>query len=375
MSLPKLFSYDSKNRIKEWYVTVEGDTFKVFSGLKSGKVSCKSTTKCTGKNIGKANETTPEQQAEKEALAKWTKQKDKNYHEVLGEAKEKTLPMLAGKYQDNSHKVNWPWYGLYKLDGVRCTVFCEDGKVRFQSRGGKDYPVIEEIAEELLDNYFLDNHELVFDGELYSHKYHLEDIVSAVKKHNIMTPDLVFYMFDMYDPAKPDQSYRDRYIDLKNLNALKDHCEIDRTNVIKRVTLESEQDMLRLHEQATKEGFEGVVLRDPEAPYVFNQRKTTFLKYKESLDKEFKVVDIVLDKNGGGIPVCEIEISTQDEPVQFKANYAGTHEFRRLLAENSNEYIGKWLTVEFESYSKYGVPLKPIGKCFREVNEKGAVLE
>lgn len=372
MSLPKLFSYDSKNRIKEWYVTVEGDTFKVFSGLKGGKVSCKSTTKCTGKNIGKVNETTPEQQAEKEALAKWTKQKDKNYHEVLGEAKEKTLPMLAGKYQDNSHMVNWPWYGLYKLDGVRCTVFCEDGKVRFQSRGGKDYPVIDRVAKELLDYYFRDNPDLVFDGELYAHGYHLEDIVSAAKKYNSTTDKLVFYMFDMYDPAKPDQPYKDRYKSLKTLNALSNPCY---TNVVLAYSMLSEQDMLRLHKQATEEGYEGVVLRDPEAPYVFNQRKTTFLKYKESLDREFRVVDIVLDKNGGGIPVCEIYSMYCDLPETFKANYAGTHEFRRLLAQYPNEYIGKWLTVEFESYSKYGVPLKPIGKCFREVNEKGAVLE
>ena len=60
----------------------------------------------------------------------------------------------------------------------------------------------------------------------------------------------------------------------------------------------------------------------------------------------------------------------------------GTREFQQkvyddwLLAGLSIPDEYKWLTVKFEKYSKYGIPTKTKGKCFRKVDPiTGEVLE
>ena len=59
----------------------------------------------------------------------------------------------------------------------------------------------------------------------------------------------------------------------------------------------------------------------------------------------------------------------------FRANKKGTHVHRKELWDNKEHFVGKWMKVEFESWSKLGVPLKPIGVVFREVDENGQPIE
>src|SRR5271170_7191502 len=82
-----------------------------------------------GKNAGKANATTAVGQAEKEAAAKWTKQKKKGYVESKADAEAEVtdaviegglLPMLAHKYKDFAKKIIFPCHVQPKLDGMRC---------------------------------------------------------------------------------------------------------------------------------------------------------------------------------------------------------------------------------------------------------------
>ena len=72
----EIYKIDKKDNTRVWNVVVEGDTYTVSTGIKDmGQTH--NPTKVTGKNIGKKNETTPEQQAIKEATAKRTKQIDR----------------------------------------------------------------------------------------------------------------------------------------------------------------------------------------------------------------------------------------------------------------------------------------------------------
>lgn len=77
-SFPVLFSIDKSGKRRHWSVTVTGDTVTSVSGLETGK---KITTnrQYSGKNVGKKNETSPEQQAELEAYKDWVKKVEKGY--------------------------------------------------------------------------------------------------------------------------------------------------------------------------------------------------------------------------------------------------------------------------------------------------------
>ncbi|MGL5565314.1 MAG: hypothetical protein ACRDC4_06230, partial [Plesiomonas sp.] len=68
-----LFGKDTKGGIKQWSISVESNVITVMHGKLGGKMQTKFTV-CEGKNIGRANETTPWQQAQAEAESKYKKQ-------------------------------------------------------------------------------------------------------------------------------------------------------------------------------------------------------------------------------------------------------------------------------------------------------------
>lgn len=366
---PALFAKAKTGKIKEWNISVEGSTITVLHGQIDGKMTPQVHTVTEGKNIGKANETTPAEQALSEAKSKWNKQFDKDYREDIDDIPTSTLPPLAKKYQDYASALGSEYDVLCKLDGVRMTAFYNDGDVLFQSRGGKPYPVIQEIADELYEKVWRSWPNFVVDGELYCHTLHLEDITSAVKKHKESTAKIEFRVFDMFQPDKPDMVWEDRY---REYGALIGN---DETNIRVRAILAtrtySEQQMKALHDRYVAIGYEGVVLRKLGTPFVFGHRTSDFQKYKVPLDAEFKVIRFDIDKNGCAVPICALDNKVDPARNEFKAPLLGTREYQQEIAQNQGKYIGKWLKVVFEAYSKYGVPAKPKGHAFREMDEDG----
>ena len=122
--LPTLYKRTSTGAIEQWTIVIEGSSFYTKAGQFGGKITTSAPTICEGKNEGKANERTPEEQAQAEARAKWTKQQDKGYTEhfnLVDEAQEAFYrPMLAHKYQDHKDKIEWP---------TKFKITTEDGKI------------------------------------------------------------------------------------------------------------------------------------------------------------------------------------------------------------------------------------------------------
>ena len=116
----KLYGKDSKGNIKEWYIKVVGNEIHVSHGRKDGKMQTKVTV-CQGKNIGRANEKSPETQAVLEAISKINKQMDKLYRESELELEDlkPLLPMLAHDYTKVGHRMRYPCHVSPKLDDMR----------------------------------------------------------------------------------------------------------------------------------------------------------------------------------------------------------------------------------------------------------------
>jgi DNA ligase-1 len=371
MNLSKLYAKDSKGNIKVWFVTVNGPEIIVSFGQDGGKIQTQITT-CKPKNVGRANETTAEDQAQHEAQSKWNKQIKRGYCADKDNIASNTLPPLAKKYQDAGHQINWPADVLVKLDGVRCTFFYEgDGKVVFQSRGGEKYPVIQEIASELVDRVFKYFPAYIVDAEIYCHGMYLEDITGAVKKHNDNTKLLKAHVFDIFNPYKPCEAWQQRHSRYL-LDLYYDSKPHSRVEFLTALRVPDEESMIELHDEYVEQKYEGVVIRELDGLFEFDKRTSAFQKYKIPVTKEFKLVDVLKDKNGCGIPVCEVEVDGVMKT--FKAPLAATHEKRRELLDNKINYVLEWLTVDFEKLSKYGIPTKAIGKAFRELDESGKVM-
>ena len=76
--LPRLYKITKTGATQICEISYDGPTFSVRWGQLEGKIQTKATP-CTGKNIGRSNETTPEFQAMLEATAKHKKKIDSGY--------------------------------------------------------------------------------------------------------------------------------------------------------------------------------------------------------------------------------------------------------------------------------------------------------
>ena len=78
METKLLYGLDKSGKYKVWSIWTEGPELYIMHGAENGKMQAKCEI-VQGKNIGRSNETSPEQQAELEAESRYKKQLDKGY--------------------------------------------------------------------------------------------------------------------------------------------------------------------------------------------------------------------------------------------------------------------------------------------------------
>jgi len=364
MNHEKLYKIDSKNRTREWSITVLNNTFTTHAGLVDGKMVEK-TTVCKPKNIGRANETTAIQQASLEAQAKWIKKRDRELYvifEDIGKPQLYIPSMLALDATKVGHRIKWGralYVGQAKLNGVRCTTkYFGPGDIRLFSRKGKEYkvPHIQEQLEKLY--YKFGDNNLSFDGELYIHNMELGDISGAVSGDKLQ-PLLEFRIFDL---ANPNMSFTHRNKMLKETDDLSwapalTHVPID--------IVSSMEDAKRMHDKFIRRGYEGLIIRDVEYEYQFGKRTPALFKYKEFQDDEFEIIDVEPDKDGDQA----VLVYQTAAGIVFKARSRGTNDYREHQLAYPLEYIGRFGTVRFSNLLKSGVPEFPRGIHVRPKHE------
>jgi DNA ligase-1 len=264
-----------------------------------------------------------------------------------------------------------------KLDGIRCLTTCWT----LQSRRNTPItscPHIEEFLEHV-HNTSEFWHGIKFDGELYIHGADLQTTQSAIARkeyHSSLIRGIKYHIFDVVDVETP---FADRATLLttfeKELNDLwetfeptkpywYDGCPIEVVPSYHTPGTDSpdfHNVLQRVHKNFMNSGYEGTIIRNPLAKYQLNYRTYDLLKYKDQLDAEFKVIDVVEGKNS-----CAIFLCVTATGKKFKVNPAYTVSRKRQVLRYKENYIGKLLTVKYEKLSQEGVPLKPIGHTIRE---------
>lgn len=359
METKLLYGLDKSGKYKVWSIWTEGHELYIMHGSENGKMQ----TKCEniqGKNIGRSNETSPEQQAEFEAESRYKKQLDKGYRPTKEELVElPLLPMLAADYLKQGHRIKYPCYASAKLDGVRCLAIRHEDRVELKSRGGKEYSV-EHIQAELMQVMKVGD---ILDGELYIHGKFLEEIVSAVKKTNENTKDLHYIIFDLVS----DDQYHSRRTDLLTVRIPPNGS----LEILGHATVFSEEEMKATHKRFVSCGYEGIMLRNADGMYESGKRSADLQKYKEFFDEEFEIVAVGKDKNGNAV-LCVFDPTAGET---FTVCY-GDFEQRKHQLENWKEYIGKWLTVKYQTrYKDSKLPQFPTGVMIRETDAQGNPLE
>lgn len=370
-TFPELYHRTSKGKTNVWNVWADGDSVFTRWGQQQGKMQ-ESSKRVEEKNVGKANATTLEQQAELEAQAMWTHKLERKYVETLDETEDLIfLPMLAKSFEKRKKFLKegaYPMYGQPKLDGVRCMAsWGDDGQVHLMSRSGKEY-VLPHICREV------EALELppgdVLDGELYLHKTTLQQLNRLVRGSH-KYPESVNVEYHVYDYCKPNSeaTWKDREFELREFFNV-DNTGKEKVLWVVGQVIDDEEDVYRYHALCRKDGYEGSIMRLLDGVYKFGYRSDKLLKVKSFQDSEFPIIDFT---NGDGkfekcvIYWCQNETKTGGKfgDGRFKVVPKGTFEEREEWLNNAPEAIGEMLKVEFADRSEDNIPLFPIGICIR----------
>lgn len=358
----ELFAVDKSGNIKHWVISTSGDHILVCHGRFGGKMQLK-TTVAKPKNVGKANETTAEEQAFLEAQSKYNKQLDKCYRPSVEEARGvgEILPMLAHDYTKVGHRISWPCYVSPKLDGLRCIAEITHEGVILHSRGGKTYDCPEHLKKEIIDVSERTGFTKL-DGELYIHGLPLQNIVSAAKRPNKDTSRLEFHVFDI--PVS-DVTWETRHDMLSDVTKVRTQF----IKVVPNILVNNEISAQILLNRFINDGYEGMMLRNVNGLYEFNHRSHNLQKWKLMQDAEAYVTHVEKDLNEEGVLVCQMK-GTKN---YFKCKMRGGHDFRKY--DSQIKLLGKWITYKYQALTNDGLPQFPVGLYVRECDSEGNPIE
>lgn len=270
-------------------------------------------------------------------------------------------PMLA----KDSNKVqtsvlNKPFLCSRKLDGVRAMFqLNDDGEIVAISRGGTDYNIPTTLIRDELKEYFKNNPEIILDGELYHHGYHLQEI-SGIARLKSWEDRCKILEYHIYDIGSSDLKFSER---LTILNQLKEEFKnFNKVKVLDHIETNSYLEMKKLHDLWVSEGYEGLVARKPNSKYGFGKRGSDMIKVKVYKEAEFEIIDY---KDGlrdeDFVFVCQTE-----DGKSFEAKPMGDRELKAQYIEDIDKIIGKMGTVKFFDWSKDGIPMQTVFKTIRD---------
>lgn len=349
---------EGKSGKKFWqgFILVEGKNFyhqsKAWHITATGATSSPTSSEpylVKPKNVGKANETSPQEQAELEFDAILKKQQDKGYMRKGQVNTGPILPMLAQKFKERAHKLTWPVIAQPKLNGMRMLT---DG-VRAWSRGGKDIPA--EVVAHILPGKKLSH---IVDGELIlPNNVLLQETMRAAKKFRPGVSDkLQFHTYDVI----ADSNFNIRY----GILAKQLYKEFSNAVLVESIICADSAAVMRVHAKFTKARYEGTMIRDFSEGYKVNQRSNQLQKLKDFTDTEFKILNVV--EGGGSDLGCAIFICDNGEGKEFRCRPEGDKASTREMYQNRSKLIGKWLTVRFQELSEDNIPIFPIGEAIRD---------
>ena len=271
-------------------------------------------------------------------------------------------PMLAYPVSDKPIDYTKQVFMQPKLDGVRCLIQYDDGKVTAYSRTGKVWQNIEHITLNLYK--FFDKHpNVVLDGELYNHDFRndFESIISMVRKQKPTTEDrsksrdnVQFHCYDIVDEVLTfdmrthfiKQSVPSSYC-VKHVNTM--HVYDD-------------SDAKHHHGLHLIDGYEGSIVRTNDT-YAC-KRSHNLRKFKDFQDAEAKIEGWVegKGKRTGTIgKFLAIDANGVHFGMPVMANYKYLQDNFKLM----QGYVGKVATFTYFEKTKIGSYRHPLFKCIR----------
>lgn len=291
----------------------------------------------------------------------------------------KFSPFLAPNETVNLDNIKYPILASYKLDGIRCIFY--KGEMLSRSLKPIQNKQLREKFKPLID--YSREHNIILDGEIYSPELTFQAITKfvmtkdftdqkTIKKHGkvLTIPEhLKYYAFDTV--GKSDGAFEVGF-NQRLLNLTPDMGNFKEiVTVVKHEYLSSKEEVEQYFETALEEGYEGLILREPNGRYKCGRgtlKEGLIYKLKKFIDFDGKIIDViqsteanvdaektinelnrsVTSKKKGDRHFIEKASAflVQYEGNQLKVVIAMSDKEKKEVWYNKKYYIGKWITYK-----------------------------
>jgi bifunctional non-homologous end joining protein LigD len=182
--------------------------------------------------------------------------------------------MLPTLISQPVHRQGWVYQE--KPDGYRILAFKDGERVRLVSRAGKDHSARFQGLVDAIRS--LPHQQLVLDGEVARYDEHLVSRFEWLRmspNDEIATPPM-FMAFDLLQVEWDDLRPQPLRVRLERLEGV-----LDRAPALILPVRQLSEDGLKAWQEVLDRGYEGLVLKDPESPYVAG-RSLKWLKVKQA---------------------------------------------------------------------------------------------
>ena len=294
MITESIFKRGTDGKVRTWQVEVEGPAYRVIAGIKDGNLVTSKWKTAKPKNVGKKNETTPEQQAQLEAVADRVGKLKREYRCTIPELEfVPNGPMLALSYDDLKVPLDFR-KGVYsqpKLDGIRSMKNQRLGATTRELQPHLNCGHLMDALKPLFDMH----PGIEFDGELYNHRFHddFNAIIRLVRKEKLTAEQKAkvasTLQYHVYDLPSDGEAFGGRTARLKQMIEGLNHPMIIYVPTEK---IEDQEQLDAANAKNIAGGYEGQMVRVDDGGYEFDSRSWSLLKRKGFVTAEFELLSI-----------------------------------------------------------------------------------
>jgi DNA ligase-1 len=249
-----------------------------------------------------------------------------------------------------------------KLDGERCrAIYVGNGNVVLLSSEQHVITSLPHINAELIDwlTPLYGSSRVELDGELYIHGASFESIHSRVSRKVNIHPQMEevhYYLFDIVSAEKQIDRLVRLAVNYKEyagdyIHRVDTVMAIDTDMIVKKM------------EEYINEGYEGVIVRHPYAPYL-RRRSTGIMKFKPRKEDMYKIVGYTEEVSIHGDPKGRLGafICVGNDGTKFNVG-TGFTELERVALWQIKDQIVKdqaWCMVKYQAMTSRKVPRFPV---------------
>ena len=274
-------------------------------------------------------------------------------------AQRRTGIMLAYPFEEKRlSKWSTPWLVQQKLDGVRCRCLIDEaGEVKLLSSEAHQITMIPHIVNQIKSLHL---RSMELDGELYRHGMGFNEIVSRTSREANPHPEAEDIEYHIFDIVSSDHQL-DRALDLANIPIYPNpHPNLRR--ILPHTVYDLTQ-LMALYEQFIKEGYEGFVIRNKDAPYL-RKRSVWMMKFKPRKQDVYLIIGTEEEYSVHGEPKGRLGalhlVSGEPNSPSFRVGTGFTAEQREELWKVRDELKGKVASIKYQHLTEMGVPRFPV---------------